>query len=225
MSKLALVTGANRGIGLAIAKGLADEGLKVLMAVRDVSAGKKSAKEVEGAEVVQLDLSDREQLKKQIDEIIEKYPDIDVVVNNAGILKEGDINNVSDEDFNLSMNVNFFGPYEMIRAFAPLMEKKGYGRIVNVSSGWGSFYDDGLTGPAAYSISKAALNALTLNSSRAYANVKINSMCPGWVKTDMGGPSATRSPEEGADTAIFLATLPDSGPTGKFFRDRKEIDW
>ena len=105
------------------------------------------------------------------------------------------------------------------------MNARGYGRIVNVSSGWGSFAE-GLSGPGAYSISKAALNALTLSLSKDLpTNVKVNCMCPGWVRTRMGGEGAPRTPEEAADTAIWLATLPDDGPTGGFYRDRKLIAW
>ncbi|MEM8681130.1 MAG: SDR family NAD(P)-dependent oxidoreductase, partial [Planctomycetota bacterium] len=96
---------------------------------------------------------------------------------------------------------------------------------VNISSGWGSFAE-GLAGPAAYSVSKAALNALTLTLSQSVpAEVKVNAVCPGWVRTDMGGPSASRSPKEGAETAVWLATLPADGPTGGFFRDRRRIAW
>jgi NAD(P)-dependent dehydrogenase (short-subunit alcohol dehydrogenase family) len=105
------------------------------------------------------------------------------------------------------------------------MKSRGWGRIVNLSSGWGSF-DEGLAGPAAYSISKAALNAVTVSFARTLGpRVKINAACPGWVRTRMGGKAATRSPEQGADTPIWLASLPDDGPTGGFFRDRRSIDW
>ena len=105
------------------------------------------------------------------------------------------------------------------------MIQRGYGRIVNVSSGWGSFAE-GLTGPAAYSITKAALNALTVTLARELPpNVKVNSICPGWVRTRMGGSEATRSPEEGAETALWLATLPEDGPSGGFYRDNNLINW
>jgi NAD(P)-dependent dehydrogenase (short-subunit alcohol dehydrogenase family) len=113
----------------------------------------------------------------------------------------------------------------LIQVFGPAMKARGWGRIVNVSSGWGSF-DEGLAGPAAYSISKATLNAVTFTFAPVLGpTVKINAVCPGWVRTRMGGQSATRSPEQGADTPIWLATLPDDGPTGGFFRDRQSIGW
>jgi NAD(P)-dependent dehydrogenase (short-subunit alcohol dehydrogenase family) len=148
----------------------------------------------------------------------------DILVNNAGVLEDGNLLEVSDEKFQFSLRVNFLAPFDLIRLAAPGMIKRRYGRIVNVSSGWGSFAE-GLSGPAAYSVSKAALNALTLSLSKNLPHdVKVNSMCPGWVRTRMGGEGASRSPEEGADTAIWLATLPENGPNGGYFRDRKATD-
>ena len=127
--------------------------------------------------------------------------------------------------FYTSMWVNVEALYELIHTLAPNMIKRGYGRIVNVYSGWGAF-SDGLTRPGAYSISKATLNALTVSFSHALPNtVKVNAVCPGWVSTQMGGPLATRSPDEGAATALWLATLECEGPTGGFFRDKKRIAW
>ncbi len=224
MKRTALVTGANRGIGLAIAKKLVAQELNVLMGCRNVDAVKNDAGKI-NANIVQLDLSDRETLANDLDVILTNFSQIDVLVNNAGILENGSMMNVSQEDFYRSMRVNFEAPFELIRALVPQMVKRGYGRIVNVSSGWGAF-SDGLNGPGAYSVSKAALNALTLCFSKSLPdNVKINAMCPGWVRTQMGGANATRSPEEAATTAIWLATLDDNGPNGGFFRDKQPISW
>ncbi len=224
MKRTALVTGANRGIGLAIAKGLAAQDFNVLMGCRDAHSGKVEAVKINSI-AVDLDLSDRETLKNNLDTILSSFPKIDVLVNNAGVLENGSMMDVSMEDFYASMRVNFEAPYELIHTIAPQMIERGYGRIVNVSSGWGSFVD-GLNGPAAYSVSKAALNALTLSFSQAVPhNVKINAMCPGWVRTRMGGATASRSPEEGAQTALWLATLDDDGPSGGFFRDEQPIPW
>ena len=224
MKRTALVTGANRGIGLAIAQGLAAREFNVLMGCRNVDAVKVDATKI-NASAVLLNLSDRETLADNLNSILTSYPQIDVLVNNAGILENGSMMDVSMDDFYHSMRVNFEAPYELIRALVPQMSKRGYGRIVNISSGWGSF-SDGLNGPAAYSVSKAALNALTLSFSQTVLNnVKINAMCPGWVRTRMGGTTATRSPEEGAETAIWLATLSENGPNGGFFRDKKPIAW
>ena len=224
MKRTALVTGANRGIGLAIAQGLAAREFNVIMGCRNVDAVKVD--ELKNNTIaVQLNLSDRETLTDDLNTILTSYPQIDVLVNNAGILENGSIMDVSMDDFYHSMRVNFEAPYELIRALVPQMSNRSYGRIVNISSGWGSF-SDGLNGPGAYSVSKAALNALTLSFSQAVPNnVKINAMCPGWVRTRMGGATATRSPEEGAETAIWLATLSEIGPNGGFFRDKKPIAW
>ena len=222
-----LVTGANRGIGLAIAQGLAAQGgLRVLLGSRDLAQGEAAAAGLAGgAAAVALDVSDRAALKRQVAAIAERHGAIDVLVNNAGILEEGTALSAPEEAFDRSFRVNVLAPLDLIRAVVPGMVDRGYGRIVNLSSGWGSF-DEGLAGPAAYSISKAALNALTVTVARALpATVKVNAMCPGWVRTAMGGANATRSPEEGAATALWLATLPEDGPTGGFFRDRQPIAW
>lgn len=217
--KRVLVTGGNRGIGLAIVEGLATQGYDVLLGARDVQAGEAAAKSV-GATALQLDVADPE----SIEHAVKAAGDVDVLVNNAGVL--GSRNILDDpEDFAKSMAVMVEGPYHLMRLLRPQMVANGYGRIVNVSSGWGAF-SDGVAGPGAYGVAKAALNALTVASARTLPNtVKVNAMCPGWVRTRMGGAGATRSPEAGADTAIWLATLPENGPTGGFFRDRKPIAW
>ena len=225
--KTVLVTGANRGIGLAIAAGLAARGdLRVLLGTRDAAAGAAAAAGLAGpVAAVALDLSDRAVLMRQLDAIVAAHGDLDGLVNNAGILEQGGVLTASDAAFDRSLRVNLSAPLDLIRAVVPGMVARGYGRIVNLSSGWGSFAE-GLEGPAAYAISKAALNALTVSLARELpASVKVNAMCPGWVRTAMGGPTATRSPEEGAATALWLATLPDDGPTGGFFRDRRPVGW
>jgi NAD(P)-dependent dehydrogenase (short-subunit alcohol dehydrogenase family) len=167
---------------------------------------------------VALDLSDPEACDAGVEGVT-------VLVNNAGVLFEG-ANLFDDMDqFEATMDVSLHGPYSLIRACLPAMQAARYGRVVNVSSGWGSF-SEGLGGPGAYGVGKAAMNALTFAAARAVPPfVKVNALCPGWVRTRMGGASASRSPEQGADTAIWLATLPDDGPTGGFFRDRKPIAW
>ena len=220
-SKTALVTGANRGIGLAIATGLAAEGYRVLIGSRDKTAGEKAAKKIGGeAAAIELDVADEDSIASAAREAGE----VDALVNNAGILGKGGVLDDARE-FDDSMAVMVRGPYLLIQQLAPKMKKRGYGRIVNISSGWGAF-SDGLAGPASYGVAKAALNALTVAVARTLPpSVKVNAMCPGWVRTRMGGMVATRSPEEGADTAIWLATLGDDGPTGGFFRDRKPIEW
>ena len=174
---------------------------------------------------MQLDLSAAKRLERQVKTFVDTHGPIDILVNNAGVLENGNILEIDNEKLNHSIEVNFLSPLQLIRELVPGMNARNYGRIVNISSGWGSFAE-GLSGPAAYSISKAALNAVTLSLSKDLAkNVKVNSMCPGWVRTRMGGEGATRTPEEGADTAIWLATLPDDGPSGGFYRDRRLIAW
>lgn len=219
-SRTALVTGGNRGIGLAIAEGLAAKDIRVIIGARDLAAGQEAAEKV-GGDAIQLDMADPASV---FDAVYEAGRNVDIVINNAGVLFDDRL--IDDpKGFETSMAVMVHGPYHLIRALAPNMVERGWGRIVNVSSEWGSFAD-GLGGPNAYGVAKAALNALTLRLSRELPpSVKINAMCPGWVRTRMGGPGATRSPEEGADTALWLATLPEDGPTGGFFRDRKPIAW
>jgi NAD(P)-dependent dehydrogenase (short-subunit alcohol dehydrogenase family) len=219
--RIALVTGSNRGIGAGIVAGLAKAGLHVLAAARDP----KSIMSDTNITPVKLDLSNAVTRRNDIAAILKAHPVIDVLVNNAGVLHNGALLEVSEEKLANTLEVNYLAPIDLIRAIAPGMAKRGYGRIVNLSSGWGAFSDK-LNGPPTYSMTKAALNGLTLSFSHELpANVKVNSCCPGWVRTDMGGANATRSVEQGADTPIWLATLPDNGPSGKFFRDRKEIAW
>ncbi|MEM9629749.1 MAG: SDR family NAD(P)-dependent oxidoreductase [Pseudomonadota bacterium] len=217
--KRALVTGANRGIGFAIAKGLAAQGVEVMLGARDLAAGNTAASQI-GASALELDVAD----PNSIQDAAAAVGQIDILVNNAGVLTYGDILRDAEE-FRRAMDVMAHGPYLLMHHLVPQMVAGNHGRVVNVSSGWGAFAD-GVSGPGAYGVAKAALNALTVATARTLpANVKVNAMCPGWVRTRMGGASASRSPEEGADTAIWLAMLPDDGPTGAFFRDRKKIPW
>lgn len=226
-TKTALVTGANRGIGLAIARGLAARGdIQVLAASRKLADAQEAARYI-GSRVkpVELDLSSRLIREQHVAMIMSAHPQIDILINNAGVLENGNLLALEDGKLEMTLQVNYLAVIDLVRAFVPGMISRGYGRVVNLSSGWGSF-EDGLTGPPSYSMTKAALNGLTLSLSHELpTNVKVNSCCPGWVKTRMGGSGASLTPEQGADTPIWLATLPDDGPSGGFFRRRERIAW
>lgn len=224
-----LVTGANRGIGLAIARQLAELGNSVLLGARDLKAVVDAAKSLRrpglDIEPVHLDLTDAAAIDVAVDKINESGRHVDALVNNAGVLHKKPVLELMDAEIGDSIAVHLTGPLRLIRSLAPKMIAKRYGRIVNLSSGCGSFAE-GMGGPGLYGVTKAALNALTIRLAQELpSSVKVNAMCPGWVRTRMGGQGATRMPDEGADTAVWLATLPDDGPTGGFFRDRKPIEW
>lgn len=228
-ARTVLVTGANRGIGLAIARQLAALGHPVLLGSRDLKAGEDAANSLRRAGLdvtpVRADLTDSATIDAAINDIARSGRQVDILVNNAGVLHEEPILELTDAEIAESLAVHLTGPLRLVRALVPGMVARGYGRIVNVSSGWGSFAE-GLGGPGAYGVTKAALNALTVRLAQGLPSaVKVNAMCPGWVRTRMGGAAAPRTPDEGADTAVWLATLADDGPTGGFFRDRKPIEW
>jgi NAD(P)-dependent dehydrogenase (short-subunit alcohol dehydrogenase family) len=178
--------------------------------------------------VEQLDVVETASIEACAERLAADDVTVDVLVNNAGVYPEGDALSTSIDQLDQAWTVNTRGPWLMVKAFVPGMVEQGYGRVVNVSSGSGSFGEGLDTNHAAYSASKAALNALTMTLDDALPeepNVKVNSMGPGWVHTRMGGEAAPRTPEEGADTALWLATLPEDGPSGGFFRDREQIPW
>ncbi len=228
MTRTALVTGGNRGIGLEACRQLADSGMRVVLGARNPEKGEDAARKLRdgGLEVTseQLDVADSHSVEDCVRRLADTGAEIDVLVNNAGVYPTDGVFSMSEETLVMALEVNTLGPFRTCRALVPGMTQRGYGRVVNVSSGGGSF-GEGL-GPAAYAVSKAALNALTVKVSQAvHGDVKVNAMCPGWVRTDMGGSGAPRSPEEAADTLVWLATLPADGPNGGFFRDREPILW
>jgi len=222
LSGVALVSGASRGIGAEIARELAeDHGFRVFAGARNPDAVDPG----DGIEPIRLDVTDEDAIFAARERIEGDAGRLDALVNNAGVY--GDPVGVAGYELagaHEVLEVNTFGPWRLIQAFLPLLRESDAPRIVNVSSGAGQLSDMN-GGRAAYRVSKAALNALTRTLASDERWVKANTMCPGWVRTDMGGAAAPRSVEQGADTAVWLATLPDDGPTGGFFRDRKPIPW
>jgi NAD(P)-dependent dehydrogenase (short-subunit alcohol dehydrogenase family) len=220
--RVALVSGANRGIGAEIARELAaDHGYVVFGGARDPD----DVEEQDGVVPVRLDVIDEDSVFAARERVQSDAGRLDALINNAGVY--GDPVGAADYDLERAhevLEVNTFGPWRLIEAFLPLLRESDAPRIVNVSSGAGQLSDMN-GGRAAYRVSKAGLNALTRTLASDERWLKVNTMCPGWVRTDMGGSGAPRSVEDGADTAIWLATLPDDGPTGGFFRDRKPIPW
>lgn len=230
--KIALVTGANRGIGFEVCRQLARLGYRIILTSRDPHKGQAAVSRLasEGLEVdfLLLDVSQDESVAAAKKSVRATYNRLDVLVNNAGIYLDADrsISTLSLDILRTTLETNTFGALRTCQAFLPLMKEHHYGRIVNVSSTMGQHARMGNMS-AAYRISKDALNALTqiIADSIHTTDILVNACCPGWVRTGMGGNSATLTVEQGADTIVWLATLPEGGPTGRFFRDRKEIDW
>jgi NAD(P)-dependent dehydrogenase (short-subunit alcohol dehydrogenase family) len=232
-TRIAVVTGANKGIGVEICRQLAQQGINVVLTARDRGRGEKAAAVLqrEGLNTIfhALDVTDPKQVQGLADYMARTHARCDILVNNAGIMidKRGaSVLQVPLETMITTLETNFYGPLQISQALVPLMRRHRYGRIVNLSSGLGQLEGMG-DGTPAYRASKAALNVLTLMFAAATrgSGILVNSMCPGWVRTDMGGPNAARSVENGAQTAVWLAMLPDDGPTGGFFRDRMPIAW
>ena len=226
--KTVLVTGANKGIGYEVARQLAGKGFQVFIGARNQGAGRKAADEIAGkATFLEIDVADNTSVTGAAREFAKAADHLDVLVNNAGIIVDGDnaILEISDELLRKTLETNTLGALRVTRAFVPLLRKSKAPRVINVSSGGGQ-----LTGGAdgwspAYCVSKTALNGVTSQLATALPEFAVNSVCPGWVRTDMGGQGATRSVEEGADTVVWLAADAPQKLTGKFLRDRKEIPW
>jgi NAD(P)-dependent dehydrogenase (short-subunit alcohol dehydrogenase family) len=227
--RVALVSGGNRGIGLEIVRQLAGRGITAILGSRDEESGRAAAEGLSGNVVVrQLDVTDEGSVARLAASVEDEFGRLDILVNNAGISNDdgqrgmnADLDRVRD-----ALEANLFGAWRLCEMAIPLMQRHGYGRIVNVSSGMGALEDMGGGSPG-YRVSKTALNALTriLASELRGSGILVNSVCPGWVQTGMGSPRAPRPVEEGADTPVWAATLPKGGPTGGFFRDRRPIPW
>jgi NAD(P)-dependent dehydrogenase (short-subunit alcohol dehydrogenase family) len=225
---VAVVTGANRGIGHEVVRQLAADGYIAVLGSRDYGKGERAAAEIGVGGVVarQLDVSDDESVREAAGWIEESLGRADVLVNNAAILYDTS-NRATDVSLDVireALETNLFGAWRMAQALLPMLLRSPHPRIVNVSSGGGSLSTMG-GGTPAYSVSKASLNALTrLLAGELRGRVLVNSVCPGWVATDMGGPGG-RPLEQGAAGVVWAATLPDDGPSGGFFRDGREVPW
>ena len=227
--KTALVTGANKGIGLEVVRQLLNRNFNVILTSRNSDKGLRAIENLKNHEekllFVQMDVGNEDSIKKAAKEVQSKNIKIDVIVNNAGVLLDSEsINEVSSEKILTTFRVNTLGPILVIQNFLPIMNKNG--RIINVSSGLGAFSEMSSYAPT-YSISKSALNAVTKQFSYSLEekSISVNSVSPGWVRTDMGGSNATRTVEKGAETIVWLAEEAPQNFTGKFFRDKKELDW
>ena len=227
--RVALVSGGNRGIGLEVCRQLSELGIAVIMGSRDEEQGRAAAEGLpDGVVVRQLDVADPESVERLSIFIEGEFGRLDILVNNAAISNDGGQRGV-DADLDRvkeALETNLFGAWRLCEIAIPPMGRNGYGRIVNVSTGLAALEDMGGGSPG-YRVSKTALNVLTriLASELRGTGILVNAVNPGWVQTDMGGSGATRSVEEGAEALVWAATLPNSGPTGGFFRDRQPVAW
>jgi NAD(P)-dependent dehydrogenase (short-subunit alcohol dehydrogenase family) len=229
--RIALITGANRGIGFEVCRQLASQGFVVLLTARDAAKAETAARKLENLGTVEpllLDVADTASIEKAAEVVTGRYGYLDVLVNNAGInydtwetVENAGIDGTVQE----TIRTNLLGPWQVSKAFLPLLRKSRAARIINVTSEAGSLARMG-AGPPAYQVTKAGLNALTRTLAGELRNtgILVNAVCPGWVATDMGG-SGGRPVADGAAGIVWAATLPDSGPTGGFFQDGKPLPW
>jgi NAD(P)-dependent dehydrogenase (short-subunit alcohol dehydrogenase family) len=230
--RLAVVTGGNKGIGLEICRQLAQLDIQVILTARNKGRGESAVQQLaaEGLAVsfYQLDVTEQNSVRRLVKYLADNHGRLDILINNAAILIDRGLT-VTEMDIAIvrqTMETNFYGPLRLCQMLVPLMARNHYGRIVNLSSTQGSLHHMSGT-RLAYKTSKTAINVLTrvLGAEVHSSNILVNSVDPGWVKTDMGGSHAPRSLEHGAETAVWLATLPDDGPSGQFFRDKRPYDW
>ncbi|BFU96926.1 MAG: Short-chain dehydrogenase/reductase SDR [Nitrospira sp.] len=229
MSGIALVTGANKGIGLEVVRQLTARNWRVFLTGRSLAAVRRAASSMDSLVVpVPLDVTSRISIEAAFRVVSQAVDHLDVLINNAGILDpdEGSIVDLPSERLRRMFETNTIGALLVTQAFLPLLRKSSSARIINVSSGAGQLSDMDTWAPA-YSISKTALNGVTGQFAAALkaSSIAVNAACPGWVRTDMGGSEAPRSAEEGADTIVWLATEAPISLTGQFVKERKPIPW
>jgi NAD(P)-dependent dehydrogenase (short-subunit alcohol dehydrogenase family) len=238
--RVAFVTGANKGIGFETARQLVREGFHVFLGARDLEAGRAAADKLNqearssgkgedhgSVTFIGIDIVDPKSIKRAAEEFGKQSGRLDALINNAGILLDDDkdVLTMTPEIFEITMRTNTLGALLVSHAFVPFLKNSEFPRIVNVSSGGGQLTDGADGWAPAYCISKTALNGVTVQLAAALPNFAVNSVCPGWVRTDMGGSSATRSVAKGASGIVWLACDAPQKETGKFFRDRKVIPW
>jgi len=229
-SRIALVTGANKGIGFEVTRQLARKGFHVFLGARDSAAGKAAAKKLAGdgkVAFLAIDVSKPESVKRAAEEFARAADHLDSLINNAGVLLDDDKEalKITPEIFHSTLQINTLGPILVSEAFLPFLKKSKAPRVVNVSSGGGQLSEGADGWAPAYCISKTALNGVTSQFAAALPNFAVNSVCPGWVRTDMGGTNAPRSIGEGAAGIVWLAADAPQNETGKFWRDRQVIAW
>ncbi|GMG75228.1 MULTISPECIES: SDR family oxidoreductase [Priestia] len=231
-TKVALVTGGNRGIGYELVRQLAMKGFKVILTSRNSETGHKAVQKLKDSHLdvsfLTMDINNQTSIGQAAAKVSEQYGKLDVLINNAGIYldKNQKLVNLDPSVLEKTLETNFFGAYHVIRSFMPLMEQQAYGRIINVSSEYGAMSEMSSSGVGAYKLSKLILNGLTqLIAVESTKDIKINAVDPGWVSSDMGGPSAPRTPQQAARSILWLATIGPEGPSGFFFKDGKQIDW
>jgi NAD(P)-dependent dehydrogenase (short-subunit alcohol dehydrogenase family) len=235
--RIALVTGANKGIGLETVRQLAHKGFHVFLGARNEEAGQTAAEKLNRdakkehydgtVTFLKLDVSNPESIEHAVNEFGKQSDRLDALINNAGILLDDDkdILAITPELFESTLRTNTLGALLMTEAFVAFLKKSNVPRIVNVSSGGGQLADGADGWAPGYCISKTALNGVTIQLAAALPKFAVNSVCPGWVRTDMGGSNATRSVAEGASGIVWLAADAPQNETGKFWRDRKVIPW
>ncbi len=231
--KIAVVTGGNKGVGHGACRLLAEAGALVILTARSEIRGKAAAKALAdeglGVRFHPLDVTDEASAKRLARFLSGEFGRLDILINNAAILNDRSMTSLTVDLDTLRemMDTNAYGPLRVVQALAPLLKKSSAGRIVNVSSWYGSMAEMHGGGYAAYRMSKAALNALTQIMAEDFrgTNITVNAACPGWVRTDMGGGGAPKSWEEGADTPVWLTLQGEGGPNKGFFQDRKPHPW